>query len=341
MNRVTTLDIANRLGISRGTVSKALNGRSKIDERTRQIVQKAANEMGYKKLWSDSGSALTPSGKTLSIMIQEQLFGDTYWSVFVKNFGEEASRKNLKCTVDVVTAEEEANLILPKSFSMDPPEGIVTIGPISEAYYRLLQSSSIPAVYVDTARTVSDADIFGDTLLICNREYTSKMTTHLIDQGHTKLGFVTSYYNCRSFDERWLGFVDAMTASGLQVATKFVYGMNPNEKIDDIRSWITSLKELPTAFVCANDFFAMAVKASLSEAGLDVPKDIALCGFDNGANLAVLYPDLTTVDSRADYMGKRAMQQLSWRLENPTAPYEVIKITSKIYFRNSTEGYVF
>jgi len=341
MSRVTTIDIANKLGVSRGTVSKALNGRGKIDERTRKMVQKAAAEMGYKKLWNDSDIGLITSGKTLSIMIQEQLFGDMYWSAFVKNFGEEASRKNLKCTVDVVSAEEEANLLLPKSFAMDPPEGIVTIGPISEDYYKLIQSSNVPAVYVDTAHTVSDADIFGDTLFICNREYTGKMTTHLIDRGHNKLAFVTSYYNCRSFNERWLGFCDAIEAGGFQVTKKFIYGMSPNEKIEDIRSWIASLKELPTAFVCANDFFALAVKASLNEAGLDVPKDIALCGFDNGASLAVLYPDLTTVDSSADYMGKRAMQQLSWRLENPTAPYEVIKITSKIYYRNSTEGYVF
>jgi len=341
MSRVTTIDIANRLGISRGTVSKALNGRNKIDERTRLMVQKAADEMGYKKIWGDADVELAASGKTLSIMVQEQLFGDHYWSVFVKNFGEEASRKNLKFTVDVINAEEEANLLFPRSFSIDPPGGIATIGPISEDYYRLLQASKLPVVYVDTVRSISDADIFGDTLFVCNKEYTNKMTTHLINKGHKKLGFVSAYFNCRSFNERWLGFLDALEEGDLQVSKKWIFGMNPGEMIEDIRLWIASLKELPTAFICANDFFAMALKASLNEAGLDVPKDIALCGFDNDKRLSALYPDLTTADSSAEYMGKRAMQQLSWRLENPDAPYEVIKITSNVYYRNSTEGYIF
>jgi len=339
MSRVTTIDIANKLGVSRGTVSKALNGRSKIDERTRQMIQKTADEMGYKRIWSED-MELPASGKALSILIKEQLFGDPYWSVFAKNFGEEAASKNLKYTVDAVNAEEETNLLLPKSFGVNPPAGIVTIGPISKAYYELLQASKIPVVYVDTASGVGDADIFGDTLFICNREYTYKMTAHLISQGHKKLGFVSSHFNCRSFYERWLGFLDAMEEGGLQVNKKFVYG-NTGEMIEDIRPWIATRTELPTAFVCANDFFAMAVKASLNEAGLDVPKDIALCGFDNDKRLAALYPDLTTADSCAEYMGKRAMQQLSWRLDNPNAPYEVIKITSNVYYRNSTESYTF
>ncbi|MCL2361474.1 MAG: LacI family DNA-binding transcriptional regulator [Defluviitaleaceae bacterium] len=341
MSRVTTIDIANKLGVSRGTVSKALNGRGKIDERTRLMVQKTADEMGYKRIWNDDIS-LPASGKTLSIMIQEQLFGDPYWAVFAKNFGDEAAHSNLKCTVDAINAEEEASLLLPKSFGVAPPEGIVTIGPISKTYYELLQASKIPAVYVDTASGVSDADIFGDTLFICNREYSYKMTASLIAQGHRKLGFVSSDFNCRSFYERWLGFLDAMEEGGLKIDRKFVYGNpNPGEMIEDIRPWIAQQKELPTAFVCANDFFAMAVKASLNEVGVDVPRDIALCGFDNDKRLAALYPDLTTADSSAEYMGKRAMQQLSWRLANPTAPYEVIKITSNVYYRNSTEGYIF
>ena len=339
MDRITTTDIAKRLGISRGTVSKALNGRSRVDKRTIRMVQKTADEMGYK----NPKTNLFPFAfdKTLSILMQDNKFGNPYWAVFIKGFETEAASKGYKYTINVINAYEESSLLLPKSFTASPPSGVAAIGPISEVYYRRLQSSKIPAVYVDTTRNINDAAILGDTLLMCNREHVYEMTSHLTGQGHKNLGFITSYGDCRSFYERWTGFCDALAAADLPVLDQFVFGLRQGEEIESIRQWITSLKGFPTAFVCANDFFAMTVKAALNEAGLDVPKDLALCGFDNDPTLSVLYPELTTADSSTEYVGKRAVQKLFWRLANPEAPYEVIKITSNIYYRDSTEGYVF
>jgi DNA-binding LacI/PurR family transcriptional regulator len=67
------------------------------------------------------------------------------------------------------------------------------------------------------------------------------------------------------------------------------------------------------------------------EIGVNIPRDIAICGFDNDPGISILHPDLTTVDSPVQYIGKRAVQELFWRMSNPCAPYEVIKITSSIY----------
>ena len=336
MSRITTNDIANKLGISRGTVSKALNGRSKIDEQTRLAVQRTADEMGYRKA---IGIHQTAASQTLTILLRISMYGDPYWSAFIKSFEDEATRNNLKYTVNVVSAEDEAARLLPMGFSIDPPAGIVTVGPFSEAFYSQIRDSRIPAVYVDTTRNTSDANVFGDTLLSCNREYVYMMTSHLISQGHKKLGFIGGDVNCRSFDERRLGFIDAMAAANLPVMERFIFGMRPGEVFESIRPWVTTMKEYPTAFVCVNDIRAILAKTSLSEVGMDVPSDIALCGYDNAPYLSALFPDLSSIDSRVEYMGKRAMQELLWRLANPDAPYEVIKITSQIYYRNSTEGH--
>ena len=342
MSRITTTTIANRLGLSRGTVSKALNNKDKIDERTRLLVQKTAGELGYKNFKHTIIHADTSLNKTLSILVRDNLLGEPYWAVFIKGFENEAASKNFRYTVNVISTEEEAALLLPKNFIADPPVGIVTIGPISEAYYRRLQSEKIPAVYVDTARNVNDASIFGDTLFVCNKEHVHEITAHLIGQGHTKLGFISiGGADCRSLHERWLGFASALEENGIPILPRFIYGIAEDEVFQNIRPWVTSLKEFPTVFVCANDFIALTAKSALNDMGLDVPGDIALCGFDDDRRLAALYPDLTTVDSYAEYMGKRAMQKLYWRLNNPNEPYEVVRISSKIYYRNSTEGYIF
>ena len=337
MNRVTTTDIANQLGLSRSTISKALNGSSKVDERTRLIVQQTANEMGYANIKAKFSAPTL--NKTLSIVVQDNLHSDPYWSVFTKGFGDEAVNMNFRYTVNVISVEEEAELLLPRGFSGDPLMGLVTIGPFSEAYYYKIKESNVPAVYVDITRNICDSSIFGDTLFVCNREHTYEMTSHLIAAGHQRLGFVSADVDCRSFHERWLGFRDALVSADLPIMNDFNYGFVDGEVFENIRQWVSSLKGFPTAFVCVNDFCALTVKSSLNEVGLKVPNDIALCGFDNDRRLAALYPELTTADSCAEYMGKRAMQQLFWRLNNLDAPYETIKVASSVCYRNSTEGW--
>jgi len=341
--QITTKDIAEKLGVSRGTVSKALNGRDKIDERTRRLIKKTAAEMGYKNPKTaqpgQQGVPVKPSG-IISLMIREYQVGGgpgSYWPTLMKSFGEEVAARNHKYMVNVISSANEETLSLPKSFESDPPAGIVTIGPINRSYYQRIQSSKIPAVFIDTASNVSDSEIFGDTLFICNREYTFNMTSHLIEQGHVKLGFIGSCLSARSFQERYGGFCDALEKNNIPPCGEFIF----NNDVDLIRDWMLSLKRYPTAFVCANDLYALLARATLNESGLDVPKDIALCGFDNDPGASLLFPDLTTVDSHVQYIGKRALQELFWRIENPGAPYEAIKITSDIYYRNSTEGYVF
>ena len=339
--QVTTSDIAKKLGLSRGTVSKALNGRESVDERTRLLVQKTAAEMGYRKLASEQLSKVTSSDNNISLMIRETRFGDLYWSCFIKSFEKEATRRKFRFTMSVISREDEELLRLPRRFDSDPPTGIITVGPFSKEYYLKVKSSKIPVIYVDTAPDIADSDILGDTLFMCNEEYVYEMTTHLIAKGHKRLGFIGGNSPCRSFQKRWEGFRKALTDNNIPLRKDLVFGIKKHEPIDNVNAWLASLKEFPTVFVCNNDMSALIVKSALKEFGLEVPRDIAMCGFDNDPSIPLLFPDLTTVDSQVEYVGKRAMQELFWRIANPDAPFEVVKITSEVYYRNSTEGYIF
>jgi LacI family transcriptional regulator len=339
---ITTTDIAKSLGISRGTVSKALNDRANVDEHTKRLVKKAASDLGYRKQIDENETVSSaPAVDTVTLMVRGSRFGDSYWALFIKNFEKEAASRNFRFNITIITNEDEELLRLPGSFIADPPAGIITIGPISKEYYIKIKSCNIPTVFVDTATDVQDSQIFGDTLLMCNKEYVYEMTSHLIKNGHKHFGYITSPSSCRSFQDRWEGFRDALADNGLAVDESLVYGRKSNEQIEEVKDWISSRSKLPTAFVCANDFFATVAKTALSEIGIEVPRDVAMCGFDNDPSISVLCPDLTTVDSHVQYVGSRAMQALFWRISNPDAPYEVIKLTSKVSYRKSTEGYVF
>ena len=342
--QVTTSEIATKLGISRGTVSKALNNRSNIDKNTRRLIIETAAKMGYRKL--DRDDEQTPAGKagnTIALMIREARYGDTYWSFFIKSFEEETINEKYRFTINVISQEDEDLLKLPDNILAHPPAGIVTVGPFVKEYYAKLKPCGIPVVFVDTASDTTDSDILGDTLLMCNRENSFKLTSHLIKSGHKRFGYISSYTQCRSFEDRWRGFNDALKGSDLPLHDSLVFGRKEGEHItaDNLSAWLSGVKELPTAFVCANDFFAIIARTVLMEMSLSVPRDIAICGFDNDPSHSILYPQLTTIDSRVQYVGRRAVQELLWRISNPDAPYELIKITSEIHYRDSTEGYVF
>ena len=342
--KVTTNDIAKTLGISRGTVSKALNGKADVDQHTRRLIIETAADMGYRRL---DKAHYGPSGalpdQTIVLMIREARYGDAYWSLFIKNFEDEIIKANHHFTINVITIENENLLNLPGNFSTHPPSGIVTIGPFKKDYYLKIKSSDIPVVYVDTAPDITDSDILADTILMCNREYVYEMTSHLIKAGHKRLGFLTDYSLCRSFADRWEGFCDALKENNLSIHDDLVFGKKENQHIsvENISNWFSSITEFPTAFVCANDFYAVIAKTALLEIGISVPRDLAICGFDNDSSISMLYPQLTSVDSHVEHVARRAFQELLWRIANPDAPYELIKITSTIHYRNSTEGYVF
>ena len=339
--QITTTDIAKKLGVSRGTVSKALNNRTNIDEHTKRMIKKTAEDMGYKKINGHHLNAGT-GNHTFTLIIRETQFGVAYWSLLIKGFEEELANRNDRFTINTVSNEDEDLLKLPPNLLKDRPVGLVTIGPFSKEYYLKLKSCGAPTVFVDTAANISDSHIFGDTLLMCNQEHVCEITSHLIASGHKQLGFIGDCGNtCRSFQDRWEGFKSALTDNNLPLCEKFIFGKSKHEILQNIKPWIASLKEFPTVFVCVNDLYAFVTKTGLMEIGLNVPQDIALCGFDNDPGISVLYPDLTTADSLVQYVGRRAIQAVLWRMSNPNAPFEVIKITSPIYYRNSTEGYAF
>ena len=342
--KVTTNDIAKALGISRGTVSKALNGKTDVDQHTRRLIIETAAGMGYRRLDKtnyDTGDSSTD--KTIVLMIREARYGDAYWSLFIKNFEDEIIKAGYNFTIKVITIENENRLNLPGNFSTHPPAGIVTIGPFKKDYYLKIKSSEIPVVYVDTAPGIADSEVLADTILMCNREYVYEMTSHLIKAGHKRVGFITDYSLCRSFADRWQGFCDALSDNNLPIHDDLIFGKKETQliSVENISDWFSSITEFPTAFVCANDFYAVIAKTALLEIGISIPRDLAICGFDNDASISMLYPQLTSVDSHVEHVARRAFQELLWRLANPDAPYELIKITSQIHYRNSTEGYVF
>jgi LacI family transcriptional regulator len=106
--------------------------------------------------------------------------------------------------------------------------------------------------------------------------------------------------------------------------------------IDDIRTRLSSLKELPDLLVCANDFIALDVLQVLRELGLDVPRDMLLAGFDDATESRRSMPQLTTIHIHTQVMAYSAVQLLRTRIEEPSLDYRQVYTETELIYRAST-----
>ena len=100
---------------------------------------------------------------------------------------------------------------------------------------------------------------------------------------------------------------------------------------------LKQMKQMPSAFVCANDFIAVNVMKALKNNQIAIPGDIAVCGFDNAPESRIVEPHLSTVHIYSDEMGIAAANMLLSRVKEPALPYQVTHIQTKPIFRASTE----
>ena len=107
-------------------------------------------------------------------------------------------------------------------------------------------------------------------------------------------------------------------------------------KTEEVEKALAGFPAIPEAIVCANDDIALDVIRCLRNRGLSVPRDVAVTGYDNVEGMAQLEPILTTVRVGNQRLGRRLVQQLMWRIQNPTFPKEVVFIGVEVIFRQST-----
>lgn len=96
------------------------------------------------------------------------------------------------------------------------------------------------------------------------------------------------------------------------------------------------MKNLPSAFICANDFIAISTMKALKNKNITIPDEIAICGFDDSPEASIVEPSLTTVHIFSTDMGIIAAEMLISRLKNPSKPYQITHVKTKPIYRKST-----
>jgi len=348
MKRTTIQDIADALGISRNTVSKAINNSEGLADATREKILQKAVEMGYKQFsyvasLSGNGAARFAPGSPAE---QPEVIGEI--AVFTANlsllsnhfsipmldrFKQEITQLGYTLKIYKVDQDNLVQHTTPAAFDEKQTRAILCVEMFDRAYDEMVCGLGLPVLFVDGPNKRSGDSLRADQLYMDSTTGITKLVNMLLEKGKRKFGFIGDYEHCQSFFERYVAFRSAMTLAGVPVDETFCIKSNAT----DIYEPLNALPELPEVFLCANDFIAADAMQSLRKLGKTVPKDVLLCGFDDAPESRIMTPTLTTVHIHTQIMAFTAIHLLLTRMKEPTLDYRTVYTATELICRDSTE----
>lgn len=339
--KITAQDIADKLNISRNTVSKALNNTGSISEDTKNKVLKTAMEMGYKNfsyLPSNSINEVSLKNKEIALFTYNMPTGSHFGANFLSGFEEKISNYGIKLSIYVIRKDDLENLTLPNNFDRTLVDGIICIEMFDSDYSNLITNLELPTLFIDSSLTKDNPELKADILLMENYNSVYNLTTSLIKNNITNIGFVGDNTHCQSFYERWQGYTSALLDNRISFTLDNSILENDKNPYGDPTWLIDKLKKLPKfpqAFICANDFIAITLIKTLKEMGYLIPNDISVCGFDNSIESRIIEPRLTTITIPSSEMGDIAANLLMSRIKDPSIPYTITHVKTSILYGDS------
>ncbi len=294
--RITSKDVAQRAGVSRTTVSFVLNNVDgvQISPETRQRVLQAAAELNY---IPDASAQSLASGRAHALGLvmsrhPRQIASDAFLSQMLDNLVREANRCGMRILLEVLDengpAERFLNLI--RSKRMD---GILYSGPrFDDAALEIIHKHKFPTVLMGQFPGAPFCWVDVDS-----RAAAKRATEHLIRLGHQRVGCITNAMPTYTASmQRLSGYQDALSEAGIPLNDRLVrFGDFDLESGYQQMTSLLQEAERPTAVFVASDVLAAGALAAARQAGLNIPRDLALVGFDDIPLARYLDPPLTTI----------------------------------------------
>lgn len=306
---ITIRDVARRAGVSIATVSRALNNSGAVSEDTRSAVEQAAQDLGYRP----NPAARTLHGKTtggLGVLLP--FVSGEFFSELLNGLDEAV--QDAERFIIVSTSHRRPEEFNAAIHAMEQRvDGLVVMAPqLGALGAQSVLTSEGPVVFINTFVN----EVAADVLNFDNYGGAYALTQHLLDLGHRRIALIKGVAGAWDAEERIRGYQDAMAEAGiadtaaLEFQGEFTQGAGYAAAEEILKA-----TPRPTAILAANDYCAAGVLSALNSAGIAVPQEMAVAGFDGVTSAQYSLPPLTTVRVPIREIGRRAIQLLLDRLE--------------------------
>ena len=339
MKKVTIQDIADELGVSRNTVSKAINNAEGLAEATRERILHKAIEMGYKQFsYIKAQSSAAPGQEAqdrgeIALLLGDAIDGAHFASLMLDKLKRDLSQWGYTLVSHRVERDNFLCRTLPFTFDPRKSRAVVCIEMFDRAYDEMICTLGLPVLFVDGPHKRDGIDLPADQLYMDNTTAITRFVNDMLVRGKRRIGFIGDYEHCQSFFERYTAFRCAMMMANVPVDERFCIKVL---NLESLEAALTGLPEIPEVFICANDFVADDAIYCLRKLGKSVPEDVLFCGFDDSPQSRIMTPSLTTVHIHTQVMAVAAMHLLLSRIEEPGLDFRTVHTETELIYRDST-----
>lgn len=331
--------IADEAGVSRITVWKVLNNHPGVSPALHSQILETAIRLGYpcsENLLTVPPTAATVQNTeataTISVVVSRP-DSSAFWLDIIHQIAKEAGNQNYSLLYTYIPYEMLDNYTLPQQLTDGNLQGMIVLNVYDPILFAQLNELPVPKVFLDSESNFPIKNIQGDMLLLEGRDTVAEITDSLIRDGKKNIGFIGDIHYALTNRMRYEGYLTSMRRHHFPIPEKYCFTEKLHTYPDEIHAYLSSLSELPEAFVCVNDFVANCVYQYFQEHEIPVPETVLLTGYDNVAEYSELSEWLTTVDINTSQLGKRLFHQLNYRIQNPDGNKEFIFIKPLIIFR--------
>ncbi len=336
MDKVSIKDIAKAAGVSHSTVSRALRESPLVRAHTKERIQEMAREMGYSP---DAQARSLVTGRSYTVGVVVTTIADPFVAEVVQGMESTAHDHGYTVILSCSDSEPEREIAAVEMLRAKRVDGvIVTSSRIGALYLDHVEGIGAPVVLLNNHNEQSGHYTY--TVTVDNRHGSLLATDHLINQGHIRIAYITGPANHSSDTERMAGYRQALSEHSLPYDPTLVVPGDgkPVGGMRALQALIASAQP-PSAVFCYNDMTAIGLLRAAREAGIDVPGDLAVIGFDDIPLASFVCPPLSTISQPKNEMGRLAMEMVLTLAESYDAvrpEYSDIVVKGKLEIREST-----
>ncbi len=334
--RTTIHDIARKLNIAASSVSRALNGSSKVSASTKELILKTAKELNYKQNFLAS-NLRKGQNQTIGVIVprinqnffsnviaglEEVTYKNGYNLVICQS--NESHEREVQC-VETLINQHVSCIVISVSVentNSDHLKNILAQG------IQLIQFDRV-APELETFKVINDNELAA-----------AEAVSHLVGQGYKRIALLEGPQNLAIFRQRKAGYLRALEQHRIIVAEELIIKNAWTKELGAkaTRELLGMTNPPDAVFASTSDFSALGVLEVANNMGFKVPEALGICGYSNEAFSEITTPSITTVDQYSKKMGKAVADLYFTEIkEAPGKSYKTVSIKPKLIIRSSTQ----
>lgn len=328
---VTLHDVAAHAGVSVMTASRAISGEGAVSRRAKHKVTAAAEALGY----VPNVSARVMRGarsNVLGVMLND--LTSAHLNAMVMEISKAVRSRNRDLVIYNMFYTNEA----PRDGASvnllgGVCDGFLVLQGITDSLLRVLEKSAKPIVLMNFWRAPTSLPVVRADNFVSARE----AVRHLLAIGHRRIAFIGGTNNSGQSVQRQQGYLAALSEQGIAPPPAWLETGNFSHRAGfEATQRLLGLRERPTAIFAASDMMAFGVMEAARAAGLRLPEDLSIVGYDDIEAAAAADPPLTSIRPPLQRLAEAAVQELIARVENSPQQHSCIELPSQLVIRAST-----